>query len=177
MPNIGSLGTLVFEVSAERTLTFEQVQQTSTYVYADHETVHGKPSSEYTGPGLKEIDLDMTFNANLGVNPTEIVETLEDMAGTGKAHALLFGDVVCGFYTIRDIGAASTEFLGGKPVVTRVQVSLAEYDDHYAGPGVEAMLRDEATRAITGHGGPDKVPGAKEALQDRMVLLDGDTYA
>ena len=170
---IGSLGEVVFEVSANTVRTFDEYRRTARAVYADHETMSGKPASEFTGLELDDVTFTMTFNAALGVVPDQEVDVLEEMLHSGNAHMLVIGTRTRGYFTIRQFTESYRQLIRGIPVVVGVDVTLKEYDPRDTGAGAEAMTREQSSRGSTGKGGPRKVPGAKPALQDRQLSVKG----
>lgn len=164
---IGNFGSVVFSVSAEQVKTFEAFSRTSVAVFADHEVIFGKPASEFTGEELDCISFAMHFNAGLGVNPAEEADTLREMKSTGNAHMLVIGGRALGWFTIREVGETVHHSLRGGTTDSSVTVSIKEYAMQPTAAAAAAMARDAASRAMTGRGGPEKVPGAKPALQSR----------
>lgn len=163
---IGSFGEVVFLVSARLVRTFEQLERSSRAIYADHETVAGKPASEFTGLALDEVPLTMVLNAALGVNPAEEAETLRNMLASGKAYPLIIGGRMWGNFTLREVSEVVNHTLGGGILISTVEVSLVEYVESLPGPGSAAAARDAANRSVTGKGGPEKVAGAKPPTRD-----------
>lgn len=170
---LGSFGEIVFQVSSDYVLTYEQLSRQSRAIYADHEVAGGKPASEYTGPDLDDVGIGMVFNANLGVSPKEQVATLRDMQASGEAHPLMIGSDAWGNFTIREIGQEVTHSLDGEPLITEVKVTMREYVENLPGGGSAAASRDMSSRGVTGKGGPAKVAGAKPAMQRRTCTAKG----
>ncbi len=164
---IGYFGPVKFTASAEQVKTFEAFSRTSVAVFADHEVLHGKPASEFTGEELDGISFTMHFNAALGVNPAAEADTLREMKSTGNAYMLVIGGRTLGWFTIREIGETVHHTLRGGTTDSSVTISIKEYAMQPTAAAAAAVARDAATRATTGRGGPEKVPGAKPALQDR----------
>ncbi|MCD8139332.1 MAG: phage tail protein [Planctomycetaceae bacterium] len=172
--SLGGFGDVVFEVSADTVRTIERFQRESAAIYADHMTGTGKPSSEFTGLDLDQISLTMTLHLGLGLKPADEVDRLIEMKDSGKAHPLLLGTKVYGFFTIRKVSETVETFLGAIPAVVRVELSIKEYDDPASGPGSEAARRDAANRGVTGKGGPPPLPGGKPTTAG-LSLTPGET--
>ncbi|MDR1744947.1 MAG: phage tail protein [Planctomycetota bacterium] len=166
---IGNFGKVVFTVSAEQVKTFENFRRTSVAVFADHEVIFGKPASEFTGEELDAVSFTMFFNAELGVVPADEAETLREMKSSGEAHVLVIGGRSLGSFTIREVGEVVLHTLRGRTTVSSVDISLKEYAMQPTAAASAAMARDQAMRGTTGRGGPEKVPGAKSALQNRPL--------
>ncbi len=76
---IGSLGKVVFEVSAERVKTFRDLQIQRSAKFSEH-SIHGhKALLEFTGLAPASISLTIRLDAGLGVNPKEELNALHDM--------------------------------------------------------------------------------------------------
>lgn len=164
---IGSLGAVVFEVSVMTVRTFDDYRRTVRATYADHETMSGKPASEFTGLELDDVNFSMTFNASLGVVPDKEVEILDEMLQSGNAHLLIIGNKRKGYFTIRQFVETYRQTLRGVPTVISVDITLKEYDDRNTGGGSEA--RERSSRDSAAQSGPRKVPGAKAPLQNRQL--------
>lgn len=171
--SLGSFGEVVFQVSSDYVLTYEQLSRRSRAIYADHEVAGGKPASEYTGPDLDDVDIGMVFNATLGVSPKGQVATLRDMQASGEAHPLMIGSDSWGNFTIREVGQEITHSLDGEPLIAQVDVVLREYVENLPGGGSQAASLDASSRGVTGKGGPQKVAGAKPGMQQRSCTAKG----
>ncbi len=143
---IGSLGSVVFQVNNDIVRTFDGFSRTSRAVYADHEVAGGKQASEFTGLELDEVSFAMPLSASLGVVPDDEVGNLRAMQAEGCAYLLMLGGIPKGYWTIREVGETVTHFLGGRPVETRVSITLKEYSERAAGSSAAAASRDAANR-------------------------------
>ncbi len=140
----GSFGDIVFEVSAELVRTFEKFSRKRSASYADHETVTGKPTTEYTGGQLDEVEMSMKFLATMGVSPQDEIEKLGTMLESGEAHPLLLGDTVYGHFTLREMNEDMDVFVNGRFWQGVVTVTLKEYEVKPSGAGADALARDKA---------------------------------
>lgn len=168
---IGNLGPVVFTASSELVRTFDGFERVSRAVYADHEVLHGKPASEFTGEEGDEISFTMPFHASLGVSPAEEAERLREMKSSGNGYMLVIGGRVLGWYTIREVSEQVKHTLRGRTTVSGVDVSLGEYEMKPTPAAAAAVARDESRRDTTGRGGPQKVPGAREPLRNREYTI------
>ena len=76
---IGSLGSVVFEVSTERVRTFRDLQIQRSAKYSEH-AIHGRKGLlEFTGLSPASMSLSVRLDAGLGVNPKEELNTLHDV--------------------------------------------------------------------------------------------------
>lgn len=148
MATVGSFGNVVFEVSSETVRTFETFTRRTSANFARHETVNGKPSLEYTGPSLDEIEITLSFNAQLGINPEEEDQRLRDMSHSGEAHAVILGDKNYGNYVVEEVDADCQFFIRGGFRVIETNASLVEYDEPATGPGADAVARNNEARRI-----------------------------
>ncbi len=90
---IGSLGSVVFEVSSERVRTFDGLVRTNAARYAVHELHQHKSLLEYTGNDPAELSMEVTLDAALGVPPEEDLEKLRKIVREGKAVPFVVGGV------------------------------------------------------------------------------------
>ena len=89
---IGSLGSkIVFEVSDEYALTFNNMTRDVSARWAEHDTVGAKPKKEFLGPGSQKITLPITLSAGLGVKPRAVSEAIEEMVETGAVEYFILG--------------------------------------------------------------------------------------
>lgn len=127
---IGLLGTVIFTVSTEKVLTFDDFKRDGSARWATHE-VHGiKPVSEFIGPGLDQISLTIRLDASLGVSPKMQIDTLRDYRDTGQVIPLVIGDapVGNGKYTVQSISEDWTRIDGrGFLVAAVLSIQLQEY--------------------------------------------------
>lgn len=147
MATVGSFGKVVFEVSANVVRTFDNFTRQRDYSYADHDTVTGKPTSEFTGLKLDKISFRIQLLANLGVDPDAEVEKLAEMGESGDAHQLLIGDKVIGHFTIRSTNEAMKHWVKGNRY-TEVEITIAEHVPQDSGPGAESKYRDADRRGV-----------------------------
>ncbi len=115
MAIIGSLGTVIFEVSnnslfsgkglgvigsllnktAKNTgITYrtpQNFQRTSKARWATHDIIGQKPVSEFIGAGLETFSFDMHLDSDLGTNPEKELDKLRKMRDTGEKVFLLLG--------------------------------------------------------------------------------------
>jgi len=76
---IGSLGEVIFEVSAEKILTFDGLQFSHSAKYSEH-AVHGRKGLlEFTGFSASTLSMNITLNSNLGINPKKELENLKEI--------------------------------------------------------------------------------------------------
>lgn len=86
---IGTLGPIVFEVSDETVLTFNDMTREISGRWTEHEVMGEKPKPEFLGPGNQKINLTITLSAGLGVKPRKMLELVERMVEIGDAEYLI----------------------------------------------------------------------------------------
>ncbi len=127
---IGALGSLVFEVSDEKVLTFGGMTREVSGRWTEHEITGGKPKSEYLGPGLQAIELTITLSANLGVRPRAMLQVIEQMVESGAAEWFVVGNRTVGRNPFYLTGSSETWghiYHGGELARASVSISLKEY--------------------------------------------------
>ena len=129
-PPIGAFNELVFEVSTEKVITYDNYKRETKARYARHELINQTSVLEYLGRDLEEITFTMMFTISLGVDPAEETSKLRRMCLDGVADYLILGNTVVGenLWTIESVGEskkAVDHF--GKTIVSSVDVKMIEY--------------------------------------------------
>lgn len=127
---IGSLGSIVFEVSSRKVRTFKDLKRTTKARYASHEIVGQKPILEYLGPDGEEISFTMQFSLSLGVNPQEETDKVRRLCERGVAMYFVLCNSVVGSnqWVIESVGeSVDTIDNNGRVVLTQIDVTLKEY--------------------------------------------------
>lgn len=127
---IGSLGNVVFEVSAEQVRTFDELERSSSPRLATHNRQGAKPVIEFLGPGLEDIPFKMSLSAYHGLNPTEEAEKLRTMRDEGQAVLLILGGKPQGEgYWLISSMSEKYKYVDnrGRPGVIDCSLSLKEY--------------------------------------------------
>lgn len=89
---IGTLGgKIVFEVSDEYALTFNNMTRDVSGRWTEHDAMGAKPKKEFLGPGSQKINLPITLSAGLGVKPRAVIEAIEEMVETGAVEYFVLG--------------------------------------------------------------------------------------
>ena len=131
MAKIGNLGNLiVFEVSSKKVLTFNNMQQTVSGRWAQHEPIGGKPVSEFLGPGQRKITLQIFISAMHGVKPRKTIEKLETAAENGEHYPFIVGEKKIGKneWVVESISETWGETIsGGKLLSAHLTLTLSEY--------------------------------------------------
>lgn len=122
---IGSLGEVVFEVSAEKVRTFRDFQIQKSAKYAEH-SVHGRKGLlEFTGHSPTSASMKIKLDAGLGINPKEELNTLNDILKNHEAVPFILdgepqGD---GLWVVEGLDE-NYEIIDNHGTATSVEVSL-----------------------------------------------------
>ncbi len=127
---LGSFGSLCFEVSRLKVLTFDRYRRESKARYGRHELVNQTPVLEYLGADTEKISFTMKFTTALNVNPSEECDKVRRMCMTGEANYLILGDKVTGdnLWVITSVSESALAWDGnGEIIVSEVNVEMEEY--------------------------------------------------
>lgn len=92
MGKIGNWGkTIAFEVSSNKTLTFNNFKRTVSARWHTHNIVNGKPKSEFAGSDSSSVTLEAVLAAERGVRPRATLEKLEKACESGTVDYLYIG--------------------------------------------------------------------------------------
>lgn len=92
MAEIGNWGRAIsFEVSANRQLPFKDMRRTASGRWKDHNVLGGKPLSEYAGPSLSDVSLQVVLSVERGIKVYDTLTELEKAAEKGVAEYLVIG--------------------------------------------------------------------------------------
>lgn len=100
---IGTLGAVVFEVSANKIRTFVDLSRSGSARYQQHDVVSTKPVLEFLGPDLDSIPLQIRLDANKGIKPLEEITRLRDYMNNGERLTLIIGGSVFGDFVIEKL--------------------------------------------------------------------------
>ena len=89
-------GTLIFETSDARVLTYTGMKQTAASRWETHEIVSGAPRRELLGADTGALAMDIHLAAACGVSPDREAERWLDAARTGRTGYLVVGGRVIG---------------------------------------------------------------------------------
>jgi phage protein U len=130
MAKIGSFGTVVFEVSPKRILTFDELKRKSGSRWEEHEVIGGKPIPEFIGQTLDEITLPILLRANAGVDPKAELDKLRVFKNNGQTSPLIIGgsSLSNSQWFIDDISEVHKVYDGkGRLITAEVELTLKEY--------------------------------------------------
>lgn len=134
MAMIGCLGLppnqVVFEVSTETVRTFTNYQWSGSARYGVHQRHAGNALTEFTGLDPDQIAFDVTFSAQLGINPMEEIWQLWRFLRNGTTLPLTIGTHGYGRYrwTITSMNVKAQYFdRNGEIYHAVVSLKLQEY--------------------------------------------------
>lgn len=126
--SIGTFGPITFEISAEKTRTFDDFKRKTAAKFEQHDIIGLKPKLEFIAPGLDEISFQVILSAYHGLNPLKEANLLREMVTKGEANTLVIGGEVLGSYIIENINEAWKYIDNqGNVFYIAVDVSLKEY--------------------------------------------------
>jgi phage protein U len=91
MALVGMFGAVMFTTGSYRTQTFFDLRRHYSSRYALHEVHLQKPVTEYTGPGLVEVEFNMNLSTRWGLNPHLMLSQLQRYHSRAEAAALFVG--------------------------------------------------------------------------------------
>lgn len=99
MAKVGSWGKdIVFSVDDKKVFSPSTIERSGSARWASHEIIGSKPKSEFLGPGIDQIQMDITLDINFGIKPIKMIEKLKKAKDTGKVNTLMIGTNKIGSY-------------------------------------------------------------------------------
>lgn len=128
---IATLGNkIIFEVSDDVVLTFQNMTREVSGRWAVHEVPGAKPKAEYLGPGNQVVTLPVTLAADLGVRPRAMLEAVENMVEGGMAEYFVIGTAPVSKNPFRLTGSSETWdriYSRGQLAKATMTITLEEY--------------------------------------------------
>lgn len=132
MSKVGSWGKdIVFSVDDKKVFTPSTFERSGSARWAIHEIISGKPKSEFLGPGIDQIQMDITLDIKLGVKPKKMIDKLKKAKDTGKVNALIIGTAKIGNYKwyIESLSDKwETVYSKGQLAKAKVSLTFKEYN-------------------------------------------------
>lgn len=126
--NIGSYGTVAFQVARENTVTPEKFSISRPARFAEHAILHAKPKGQSLGIGLRDISLTIKLVHPFCKVPAKRIEELETIQESEEAYPLILGGRNYGNYVLLNLDVTVTKFgYGGAIQAAEVQLKLKEY--------------------------------------------------
>jgi len=88
---MGTYGPLVFQCSARRTMMPQNISGNWKGRWSSAETPGKVPQSEFLGPDIPSLSLDIVFKADMGIRPEAQLKTLRSMVENGVYYPLIMG--------------------------------------------------------------------------------------
>lgn len=128
MATIGSLGGIVFSVSANQIKTFDGLKLSSSAKYSSHNRHLKDTLLEFTGNDAEKISFSMVLSVFLGVNPKDEISKLKAAKRTGQIMHLVIGRQSYGNWVITSLSFDYDRIDNkGNVLIANVSVSLTEY--------------------------------------------------
>lgn len=125
---IGSLGDTVFEASPERVRTIGGASRSGGSRWSTHDVHLRKPVSEFGGPGLESVSLQVRLDEAHGVDPAEEVDRLREARDAGEVLPFVLGGAVVGDFVVTDLSEQWRRILpSGRVAVVELEITLQEY--------------------------------------------------
>ena len=127
---VGAFGTISFQVSNFKVITFNKFKRNIGAKFAEHEVIASAPKLEYLHRDLEEISFDMIFMKALGVNPVAEIEKIRKLCNEGTANFLVLDNKVYGDleFVIESFSEDVLYFDGaGSPIASKISVKCKEY--------------------------------------------------
>ncbi|CVK18454.1 phage tail protein [Sporomusa sphaeroides] len=143
---IGTFGPVTFEVSVEKTRTFDEFSRKTAAKFEEHAIIGQKAKLEFISPGLDEISFQVIFSAFHGLNPLNEVKQLREIVQKGEYHPLVIGNETLSNFVIESISEA-WKYVDNQGFVLyiAVDVNLKEY---YLEPDPNAVKETTDTAAV-----------------------------
>lgn len=147
---LGSFGDLVFEVGADRILSFPTLARSGSARIEKHEIAGSRPIAEFVGPGDENISFELYLARHLGVEPEVELKKLRTARDTGMRYPLIIGGEVKGgagaLWMVAELSEDSTTDQRGQTISSQVSVSLTLAPDP---PNVVATTGKVAKNNVT----------------------------
>lgn len=126
---IGSLGDIIFEVSANggRMVTPSEVEREYKARFAEHQVLGAEPRLEFLSPELATMGLPIRLRADMGVDPLAETDRLEALCREGKAHRLIIAGKSYGMFVIEGISQHQSRGSGKGILSVELTLKLKEY--------------------------------------------------
>jgi len=127
---IGSWGPYVFQVSDDKIFVLRDITRTAGSNWSTHNTIKGKPKTQYQAPVLRGAAGTVTLRADHGVRPRTQLEELAKAAEGSRAYPLIIGGKPLSQNPMRLTGVSetwNTVYNGGELFSAEVSLTFQEY--------------------------------------------------
>ena len=126
--SMGVLGPMTFECDADKVRVWRDLKRSAASRWHEHEVYKGKPKSEFTGPGLVELTMQVRFDIERGVVPRDELRQMRKQMDTGAVMQFTVGGDLVGDFTLRDMREDLTHFgRNGVLTVAVATITIREY--------------------------------------------------
>ena len=124
-----SLGQFVFSVD---TLTFNELQRSRSWSFANNDIAQGRPQYQFTGVGEETISIPFLIYQEHGFGNRQSVDDLAEMADTGAGYVLIDGSgYIYGVFAIDSVDDnRSFLTINGVPRKVDGTLKLTRVDDN-----------------------------------------------
>lgn len=127
---IGTLGSIVFKVSADTVRTFTNLTRSGTARYQQHDVIGKKPVLEFIGPDLDTIALPVRLDISYGLDPQSEINSMREAMNNGTRSAFIVGGKFLGDFVIESVSDTwETVSNRGNLIKASVSLSLKESVD------------------------------------------------
>jgi len=128
---IANWGTaIIFSVSDQKVLTFNNMNRTVGSSWATHSRIGKKDQVEYLRPNLQKLTFDIALDFNCGVNPRAVIERMERAVELGEIHPFIVGGKPVGRlnWRLTSVGEAwETIYNNGALTNAKLSITMEEY--------------------------------------------------
>lgn len=123
-------GSIIFETSDRKMLTFSGMTQKISGKYAKHSVVGQKDRPEFTGPGSRTVSFKIMLDVSLGIRPKKVMDRIEEALENGETEYLVIGGRLIGrnkFYISSVSEAFDVVMSHGEIARATLTISMEEY--------------------------------------------------
>lgn len=91
MATIAKWGDITFSVSSDKQLTFRNMKRESKGRWASHNIIGKRPKTEFLGPDMDEITMEVILDAEYGVKPRSQMYNFRSACKSGEVNYLYVG--------------------------------------------------------------------------------------
>ena len=91
MAQLAKWGDITFRVNSEQVFSFRKMKRSYSARWATHNVIGEKPRTEFQGPGMDEISIEVILDAELGVKPRSLMKKFRNAAKKGEIHYFYVG--------------------------------------------------------------------------------------
>lgn len=127
---MGSWGPYVFQVSDTKMFALRDITRSAGSTWATHNTIKGKPKTQYQAAALRTASGVVTLRADYGVKPRAQLEEMADAAEGSKVYPLIIGGRPLSKNPMRLTGISetwNTVYNGGELFSAEVSLTFEEY--------------------------------------------------